>query len=59
MGPYLYRCPTTGYRVQGWAAGEAPDPGEDRYEMVECIACQGVHLVNPANGKVLGSGDFD
>jgi len=59
MGPYLYRCPATGDRVQGWSADEAPDPGEDRYETVECIACQRVHLVNPANGKVLGSEEPD
>jgi hypothetical protein len=26
----------------------------DEYQTVACVACQRVHLVNPATGKVLG-----
>jgi hypothetical protein len=44
--PFIYRCPTTGLNVQGLA--------EDHYQAVQCLACQGVHLVNPATSNVLG-----
>jgi hypothetical protein len=56
MAPFLYRCPNTGLRVQGWSAEEMP-ADEGTYETVSCIACQQVHLVNPANGNVLTGGD--
>jgi hypothetical protein len=55
MPPFLYRCPNTGQRVQGFVAEEMPD--DDTYEMVTCLACQQVHLVNPGTGKVLGQED--
>jgi hypothetical protein len=51
--PFLYRCPTTGYRVQGFVV----PADSDAYEPVTCILCQRVHLVNPATGKVLGEND--
>ena len=54
MPPFLYRCPNTGYRVQGLVADDvSQDPA--RYEVVTCTACQRVHLVNPTSGKVLGA----
>lgn len=56
MPPFLYRCPNTGYRVQGFVAEEVSDK-PDSYEPVTCIACQRTHLVNPATGKVLGAED--
>ena len=28
--------------------------GETRAEAVKCLACSGVHLVNPKTGKILG-----
>ena len=50
MPPFLYRCPNTGYRVQGFFAVEdVSDP-----EPVPCMICQQVHLVNAATGAVLG-----
>jgi hypothetical protein len=55
MPPFLYRCPTTGYRVQGFVAEEVSD--SDTYEALTCTACQRVHLVNPVTGKVLGGDD--
>jgi hypothetical protein len=54
MPPFLYRCPTTGYRVQGFIAEELP---ADTYEAVACTACRRIHLVNPTTGKVLGEDD--
>jgi hypothetical protein len=56
MPPFLYRCPNTGYRVQGFVADDTSDDGE-RYEAVSCIACDRLHYVNPKTGKVLGEDD--
>jgi hypothetical protein len=56
MPPFLYRCPNTGYRVQGFVAEEVSDDSE-AYEAVTCNVCQRVHLVNPSTGKVLGGED--
>jgi hypothetical protein len=51
---FMYRCPATGLRVQGWSAEEVPRDGEDTYEAVTCVMCKRVHLVNPSTGKVIG-----
>jgi hypothetical protein len=56
MPPFLYRCPNTGYRVQGFVAEEV-SVERDGYEALTCTACQRVHLVNPTTGKVLGEDD--
>jgi hypothetical protein len=50
---FLYRCPTTGYRVQGFVAEEV-SVDSDTYEALTCTACQRVHMVSPVTGKVLG-----
>jgi hypothetical protein len=51
---FLYRCPTTGYKVQG--AIHAPAANDtSTYESVTCVACGRVHLVNPSNGHVAGT----
>ena len=56
MPLFIYRCPTTGYRVQGFSAD---DTSEDRhvYEPMTCPVCHKVHHVNPATGAVLGDKD--
>jgi hypothetical protein len=56
VAPFLYRCPNTGYRVQGFIAEDVSDEAED-YRAITCLACHQVHLVNPASGKVLGYED--
>jgi hypothetical protein len=54
MAPFIYRCPATGLKVQGWFAEEA-SPGEGEvYETVTCLACKRTHLVNRSTGRVLG-----
>jgi hypothetical protein len=53
MATFLYRCPNTGFRVQGYTPEQSSDHA-DAYEVMTCLACQRVHLVNPATGKVLG-----
>ena len=55
MPTFLYRCPNTGYRVQGFVAEETSGDSES-YEAITCIVCQRVHLVNPRTGKVVGEG---
>jgi hypothetical protein len=56
MAPFLYRCPNTGRQVQAWAADDPTDE-DDAYRQVTCLACAGLHLVNPKTGKVAGSED--
>ena len=52
MFPFLYRCPNTGFRVQGYTFEQISD--DDVYESVTCAACTYVHLVSPTTGKVIG-----
>ena len=51
----LFRCPNTGYHVQGWFAEDVSDNGEDTYQSLTCLACRQVHLVNPKTGNVVGA----
>ena len=55
MPPFLYRCPNTGYRVQGFVAEEVSD--DQTYVSVTCIMCRQIRLVNPSTGKVVGGDD--
>jgi DNA-directed RNA polymerase subunit RPC12/RpoP len=58
MAPFLYRCPNTGQKMQGWVADDRSDGEDDtHYEEIACIACGLLHLVNPKTGKVLGPED--
>ena len=54
MVTFLYRCPNTGHLIQGFIAEPVVADDHDRYELVICLFCRQVHLVNPATGKVLG-----
>jgi DNA-directed RNA polymerase subunit RPC12/RpoP len=49
MGAFVYRCPNTGFRVQGWVED---DESEDS---VVCHACGRLHLVNPKTGETASS----
>ena len=52
--PFIFRCPTTGQNVQGLSEnGEQPADGMRRYEGVLCLACQQLHMVNPATGRLM------
>jgi hypothetical protein len=57
MPPLLYRCPATGYRVQGFTAEEVSNDDVETFVTVTCIGCNQAHLVNPATGKVAGVDD--
>jgi hypothetical protein len=54
--PVLFNCPRTGNKVQALLAEEATGGSAGtRYESVSCLACSGIHLVDPIDGKVLGA----
>lgn len=52
--PVLFNCPRTGNKVQALLAEDTSGPGM-RYESVSCLACSGVHFVDPKDGTVLGA----
>ena len=55
MTTFVYRCPNTTLKVQGFSVDEVPDGGAGAYYMtVTCTACRGLHLVNPKTGSVFG-----
>jgi hypothetical protein len=57
--PILFFCPRTGRTVQGLLAEEVFNPNgssDDHYEPVSCIACSGVHFINPITKLILGAG---
>lgn len=55
MITFLFRCPTTGLTVQGWAPEGSEQSRDDAYESVMCTACARLHLVNPQTKRVLGA----
>jgi len=55
MTTFFYRCPTTGFRAEGFRPEQTSD--NDLYEPVNCIVCDGIHMINLATGKVLGDAD--
>jgi hypothetical protein len=60
MATFLYRCPTTGLKVQGWIAEDvSAEASEATYFTTECLACRQLHLVNPSTGQVAGSDEED
>jgi hypothetical protein len=52
VGPFIFRCPTTGLNVQH-VFEEAPETDDDRvYVGVRCLACSGIHLVSRTTGRL-------
>jgi hypothetical protein len=56
MPPFIFRCPNTGFRVQGFGPEDdwSEGAGDDVFVGVTCLACGSVHLVNPTTGKTVG-----
>lgn len=48
MAPFIYRCPNTGFKVQGWAANDPLDA--ETFVSVDCPVCKSTHVVNPVIG---------
>jgi len=57
MPVFLYRCPATGLKVQGWVADDPERQAETTFESLTCLACTRLHMVNPSTGRVLGGDD--
>ena len=57
VSPFLYRCPVTGYRVQGFIADNPAETDGSIYEPLHCTLCGRIHLVDPKTGKVLDGGE--
>jgi hypothetical protein len=56
MPLFVYRCPQTMHRVQGFSADDVSKDAHT-YEPVVCTVCKQIHHVNPATGAVLAVGD--
>lgn len=58
MSTLIFRCPLTGYNVQGWVAEEirTEESTQEIFVTLGCSACGLTHLVNPASREVLGPG---
>jgi hypothetical protein len=54
MAAFIYRCPATGYNVQGFVADDPAMGAEDAFRTVTCTVCGRVHLANPKTGRVVG-----
>lgn len=46
MPTFLYRCPITGYKVQGFVADSPGESNGRIYEPLTCAICNRIHLVN-------------
>jgi len=51
MATFLYQCPLTARKVQGWAADEASASDVQTLLPITCLACGAVHFVDPESGK--------
>jgi len=56
MPSFIYRCPNTGHRIQGFVAEDVP---EGTFEAVMCTLCRQLHFVEPSSGRVLGEDSSD
>ena len=52
----IYRCPTTGLKVQGLVE-KTEVPSGDTFVSLDCAACGRMHFVNPTTKRVLGATD--
>jgi hypothetical protein len=54
MPPFLYRCPNTGFNVQGYAPNDhESERGGEVFIGITCLACGLVHPINPKTGKTV------
>jgi len=52
MASIVYRCPTTGQKIESWLADDAPG-GDQTYVVLRCSACDCVHLINRSAASTL------
>jgi hypothetical protein len=56
MPTFTYRRPQLGLNVQGYVAEEI---GENERVLLKCLACAGLHLVDPTGAILVGPDDDD
>jgi len=56
MTPCIFRCPATSLNIQHWLDDDQDVP-ENEYEVITCLACKGLHLINRKTGKILGQSE--
>jgi hypothetical protein len=56
MASAIFRCPATSMNVQHWLDDDQDVP-ENEYEVITCLACTKLHLINRKTGKILGQGE--
>jgi hypothetical protein len=54
MATTVFICPNTLLHVQGWFADEPANGNGETYQAIACLACLGVHLVNPMGCEWVG-----
>lgn len=47
MPAFMFRCPKTRRRVQGYVADEQISDDPDEVAVIDCVACGGAHVVRP------------
>jgi hypothetical protein len=53
MLPVVFTCPATLLKVQH-SLDDDPDVPENEYEVITCLACTKLHLINRKTGQILG-----
>jgi hypothetical protein len=54
MATFLFKCPNTGYQVQGYVGPEDEPVEDSTFVPVNCPVCAHVHLVDPKSTEVIG-----
>ena len=54
MVPFVYRCPVTGYKVQGHAPKDQIAGSDGEFVAVTCTICTRTHLVNLKTETIAG-----
>jgi hypothetical protein len=56
MLSFVFRCPVTGYVAKAVVPNDKAAEGErPRYRLVRCMACRGIHFVDPATGDAIAA----
>lgn len=53
--PIIFSWSNTGDRVQGLLPNDAVEPSANDLHPVTCVACDGVHVIDPRTGPTRGA----
>lgn len=51
--PIIFSCSNAGDRIQGLLPDVAADPGANNLHPITCVACDGVHFIDPRTDSML------